>query len=136
MQLTSLITILATAGLATAGCYSGGEKWGDSRNAAIDFAGRWCNSEGGAGDYRAGQTKFHCSNLPSGGNRVDFYLQNKGNDHAKLSTSDCNKYLKEMINCNHGGAQDKGGWYMRYVFHCSLSLFLFEGCGYVVLFGE
>lgn len=93
---------------------SGGKKWGDNRNAAIDNAGKWCTGSGGQGGYRAGQTKYGCLNLPFGKNKSEFWLQRKATTGGSLSSSQCVAYLNEQINnCESGGSGERNGWYFR-----------------------
>ncbi|KAJ5123662.1 hypothetical protein N7448_009759 [Penicillium atrosanguineum] len=124
MQISHLFTALLAMGLVSAtpteeaqieerSC-SGGKKWGDNRNVAIDHAGRWCSGNGGSEGYRAGQTKYGCYNLQFGNNKAEFWIQRKATTGGSLTSSQCNAYMQEQINnCERGGSGERNGWYFR-----------------------
>ncbi|KAJ6113929.1 hypothetical protein N7523_007246 [Penicillium sp. IBT 18751x] len=124
MQISHLFTALLAMGLVSAtpieesqilerSC-SGGKKWGDNRNAAIDHAGRWCSGNGGSEGYHAGQTKYGCYNLPFGKNKAEFWIQRKATTGSSLTSPQCNGYMQEQINnCEKGGSGERNGWYFR-----------------------
>ncbi|KAI9374022.1 hypothetical protein BJX61DRAFT_500261 [Aspergillus egyptiacus] len=120
MQLMTVLTAALAATLAAAtptdlnkrGCYGGGEKFGDKRGAALQYAGQWCNGAG-SGGFHAGQTKHACYEHDNG-NRVEFWLQRRASTGTSLGKDSCNAYLQSQINgCDRGGSGEGDGWYYR-----------------------
>lgn len=117
MKLSTVLSALAGfAATAHAGCFSGGENWGDNKQAVYDMAHRMChlnfqgNFEGNYGP--AGTPGGHralCRNL--NGKKMEFQIWHvKGGDRW-LSADECYSGLSsEIRNCNHGGDTTYTNW--------------------------
>ena len=128
MQFAQFFTLLATASSLALGtpveearrrelskreCNGSGESWGDKHNTALDKIGKWCGSEGGAGDYRGGQTRYKCYNFDDG-RKIELWVQNTGGSDQSLSSSHCNEVLQKQVkDCEQGGSGESDGWYYR-----------------------
>ncbi|KAK4202612.1 hypothetical protein QBC40DRAFT_169003 [Triangularia verruculosa] len=102
MQLTTFFTLAASVSLALAGCFTGGETWGnDIYNANNLMYNVVCKGLGNS-VYNAGETKSWCYHLTDE-KRVDFSIRNFQNKRDTLSYDNCILLLREIAGCEHGG---------------------------------
>lgn len=108
---TNIIAILALAGYATAGCFSGGYEW-HNRNQAAAIARSACelSLSGKYGPESAydGQ-RSSCANTPTG--KMDMIITHIKEDDRDLSPGECYDGLqKEIFGCSHGGYTRYTNW--------------------------
>lgn len=115
MQLpsTTLTLLLASASLASAGCFGSGEYWGGGANIqqAHTFKDETCISNLGGRSFRRGEERTSCFTLSSS-LRVEFRMTYTGNDAQRtMSSADCRRHLGWFIdNCGRGGNGESGPW--------------------------
>ena len=113
MQFFILPTLLAIATTVSAGCYGGGDSWGNERGLSQAAVDRICKREGIAGNYAQSQTKYHCEQV-NGNRKSQFWVKWNGGGPALLSDEECKFRLKnEVGGCKNGGESNIGQWYFR-----------------------
>ncbi|KAH9894655.1 hypothetical protein F4778DRAFT_747777 [Xylariomycetidae sp. FL2044] len=105
-----------------AGCYTGGEKWGDQKEKALFLAEDACVTyftvfawAGGKGFLNNDSTDHKmCYDLPDG-RRLKFRIEKRpDNDIVRLNGDDCAHWLKEEIEgCEHGGEKTWSEWKVK-----------------------
>lgn len=114
MKLHTLLAILAPVlGTAQAGCYSGGESWGNEKGGATAAASAICYGGIIGGYFNEGQTKYYCSPL-AGNKKAEFWVRWGGRGGLTLNNDDCVLRLtNEIGGCEHGGESTVADWYFR-----------------------
>ncbi|CAM1502099.1 Fc.00g040830.m01.CDS01 [Cosmosporella sp. VM-42] len=109
MQLPSFLSLVPLASLALAGCYSGGEGWGDSKASVQSTLSSTLCPQNLAGHFTNAQTKSVCLAIGDG-IHANFDVQRKGGE-ADLSTDDCYFYFnREIDGCGNGGSTGYENW--------------------------
>lgn len=100
MQFFTLLPAMLLAGGAYAGCYSGGETWGNADVAANTAISACVNNLSG---YYAGNTNRHvCIN--ANGKRMEFSVYRLGSSGRNLDANECvDGIRKEVTGCQYGG---------------------------------
>ena len=113
MQLSSLFSLASLAGVALAGCYSGGESWGDwVPSVQSTLSATLCKPEQLSGHFGNAQTKKVCLVI-GGGIHANFEVQRKGGE-SDLSDGDCYFYFnREVDACGNGGSTEYENWIFR-----------------------
>lgn len=106
MHPANILTIFALTGYASAGCYGGGQNFGDSWGEARGKARELCDNEGWSGLYNRkgedGSSRGGCFNSIHG-IRFNFWIVNEADTPAHLSPENCREYLYQQIECTNGG---------------------------------
>jgi hypothetical protein len=106
MQILTLLPVFLAAG-AYAGCYSGGESWGD-RQVALNSAQAACDA-GLSGDFDGNTNKATC--MDGNGIRFNFSVHRLQSSRGSLSAAECFDGLQREINgCANGGDTSYGTW--------------------------
>ncbi|KAF7559136.1 hypothetical protein G7046_g5025 [Stylonectria norvegica] len=109
MQFTTLlVSLIPLSSLATAGCYSGGESWGDQK-AGVQTTLRDQLCQGTlSGHFDQGQEKSAC--MAMNDRHADFTVKRKTGP-LDLSPSDCYFYFnREIDGCGNGGSTEYEDW--------------------------
>ncbi|KAF2658847.1 hypothetical protein K491DRAFT_713100 [Lophiostoma macrostomum CBS 122681] len=98
------------AGTAYAGCYSGGEDWGN-KQVALNAADTACRNNF-QGDFGGNSNRHVCIN--GNGKKLEFTIYRLGGTNRALFWDECYDGLQKEINgCDHGGDSSYTNW--RYV---------------------
>lgn len=94
-------------------CYSTGTLWENNTMSGGEIINWWC-ANGARGDYKPGQSRWHCHDLEYRNQSVQFWTQRTINGAGLLSFSRCNAMLANtMYRCAYGGEGMGGGWFYR-----------------------
>jgi hypothetical protein len=100
---TTLFSIAALASFASAGCFSGGERWcnPDTALGAVKAA---CGPLSGV--FIGGETRRNCID-GCFGQKFDFTIRSQQSSQGTLSVADCIDGLsKEVEGCDNGGSSE------------------------------
>ncbi|KAI2627289.1 hypothetical protein GGS26DRAFT_599225 [Hypomontagnella submonticulosa] len=119
MKFSNFLGLAALASTASAGCFSGGEKWDGDKNAVLGTIDQVCtngtlNRKYPAGSWDDNRPISHSWGLKS--NRIvtlTIWLNNIWGD-TPLSMESCKDGLKKEVNgCEHGGVSEYTTWKYR-----------------------
>ncbi|KAI6082355.1 hypothetical protein F4821DRAFT_263963 [Hypoxylon rubiginosum] len=119
MKLVCTLSLAALAALASAGCFSGGQKWDGDKQAVLDKIDAVCadgtlNREYPAGSWDDDQPITYDWDVTTTRRvHLGVWLNNIWGNTV-LSTSDCKSGLrKEVDGCEHGGQSEYTHWKYR-----------------------
>jgi hypothetical protein len=98
-------TALALAVPIQAGCYSGGEGWGNTQ-VALNAANNFCNQI--QGDIEGNGNRYTCVN--GNGKRLEFNVIRLGGTSRPIFWSECYDGLQKEIGCSNGGDSSYTNW--------------------------